>query len=167
MRHSMDEEYFRDSISAISNQGINSPSGKVWKKTVRSLHRRPQKRSDFNSRLAELEIRTPTGLYIGKRLTLGFKEDRTKQVLLKIAKGLYAHSESTSVNPDHRADVNLLTVIPQDLLGLPIILSHEGVFVAAGGTAIDAPVSVYVMVFYDRVAAYATLAPVDTNWDNQ
>jgi hypothetical protein len=48
----MDEEYVRNSLSAISNVGANKDAHYAWKATHRALMRRPALNADFKGRIA-------------------------------------------------------------------------------------------------------------------
>jgi hypothetical protein len=83
--YSKDEEYVRNSLSAISNLGENKDALYAWKKTHRGLKRKPAVYADFRSRITPVEIHgaTLSGLL--------FSQQRTEKVVTKIARGLHYH----------------------------------------------------------------------------
>jgi len=82
----MDEEYVRNSLSAISNVSANKDAHYAWKATHRALMRRPALNADFRGRIAPFEVQS------AKLPGLMFSQERTEKVIKKIALGLHCHN---------------------------------------------------------------------------
>lgn len=81
----MDEEYVRNAFAPISNVTGNAAAMQAWKKTHRSIKRRPAMYADFAQRIF------PVAVGGAKRLALGFSRERTIKVIRKIILGLHYH----------------------------------------------------------------------------
>ena len=80
--YALDEEYFRNNISMISNHEY---AADIWEATRRSYKRKPKILADITSRVF-------LGKFGPKPLPiLKFDAERTNRVLIKIAKGLIFH----------------------------------------------------------------------------
>lgn len=80
-----DEEYVRNSLSAISNLGKNKDALYAWKAAHRALLRRPAIAADFRGRMAPFRVNG------AKVIGLQFSQERTEKVIQKIAIGLHYH----------------------------------------------------------------------------
>src|SRR5258707_4205943 len=81
----MDEEYVRNAFAPISNVSASTDALQAWKKTHRSIKRRPALHSDFMQRIFPVSIG-------GVNLSgLSFSQARTEKVMRKIVLGLHYH----------------------------------------------------------------------------
>jgi hypothetical protein len=88
-----DDEYFRTVIAGAS---FADPVGRrIWdEKVVRStLKRSPRLSAALVSRLVDIDIKTPAGVYLGIQEALLVDFGRVNRVLEKIVRGLYFHHE--------------------------------------------------------------------------
>lgn len=153
VKFSKDEEYFRDFISATSSDKKGSRANEIWQKTRRSLKRSQSKNREFRKRLEQVDIVSPAGIFLGKRLTLSAEDRRLGNVIEKIGRGLHADITGVSAPPDWKRIVYPLgqpTKIPEELLIPNLVIHYDGVFACRGGIAVDAPTSVWLMQFFDK-----------------
>jgi hypothetical protein len=80
-----DEEYVRNSLTAISDLSANNDALFAWKKTHRGLQRRSALYADFKNHMFPLKVQSAT------LLGLKFSQSRTEKVVRKIARGLHYH----------------------------------------------------------------------------
>lgn len=86
---SLDEEYFRDNISALYAPNYEIIVNPIWNKAFRSLGYRPAKGADLRSRLGKaISLYAEDGRFLGESSEFKFSMTRTNRVLQKIAQGL-------------------------------------------------------------------------------
>ena len=88
---SRDEELFR--VFAASGMAYEDTQGRrIWDEKIRpSLKRSPKFRWLLRDSLAQLELKSDAGLYLGKQIGFSADSIRSGRLLTKIAKGLYYH----------------------------------------------------------------------------
>jgi hypothetical protein len=95
----MDEEYVRNSLTAISNVGANMDALYAWKAAHRALLRRPAVNTDFRGRISPVEV------HGAKQLGLYFSKPRTEKVIRKIGLGLHYFSTGLRVPSDFETQI--------------------------------------------------------------
>lgn len=97
---SKDEEYFRDLVGPT---GLDFPGGDDIYWTTKKSWQRPQGHSRLKMIMHDahpVELRSKTGLYLGKAIDVRPDIDRVNRVGLKIARGVVFHDTGASVDPD-------------------------------------------------------------------
>lgn len=141
--YSLDEEYFRNNISMISDYG---KAKEIWEATRRSYRRRPRIFGEITSRVFPVRI--------GANVlpVVRFDRQRTSRVLAKIAKGLVYHHTGRSLPSDQPADVLLdadLEKIDELIRQLPYRRRWGKTFGYVGGMATDEPdVGLWILIFF-------------------
>lgn len=158
-KYAKDEQYFLTNISAISNQNINEVAKVIWQKVRRSYLRRRSLHNDLSSRMARVEITTPSGLYLKTETVLKIPKDRTNKVLTKIAKGLFLFHTQSHVPENFVAEIYLQ---PKDFL--PDLLKKsqfkgvfEDIFTYAGAVTAAQELSIWWMSIFKSVLAIVIL----------
>lgn len=85
---SQDEEYFL-SVIMLTDAGVTETGRSHWKKLRRMYNRRRGVKSTIASSIENKPYFTPTGIYLGHRLTISHDDSRFRNVVLKIVRGLY------------------------------------------------------------------------------
>jgi hypothetical protein len=88
---SKDDEYFRLKLCLRHDAGENPKARANWDSILRSLKRKEATglRRSFYSDFRDVELQTPTGLYIGNRLAYHVDMTRIRKVVERIVRGLY------------------------------------------------------------------------------
>ena len=143
--YSLDEEYFRNNISMLSNPAHAWP---IWKAAHRSLKRRPKLYTDTMRRISPLQI--------GDLVVplMRYEAKRTNRVLSKISLGLlFHHTHQRLANSVRHEAFPLEGDIPDSLRSvirkLPFRGRWEGTFAYIGGMCTDDPnTGLWLMAFY-------------------
>src|SRR3972149_962327 len=142
--YSLDEEYFRNNVSMLSNPEHAAP---IWKAAHRSLKRSPKLDADTMRRLSVTDsagIRLPV---------LRYDAMRTNRVLVKIAHGLVYHHTGRRLPDSVRTEAFPVEDVPNSLKELtpklPFRGRWQGVFAYTGGMSADDPdTGVWLFAFY-------------------
>lgn len=103
----MDEEYVRNAFAPISNVTGSSDAMQAWKKTHRSIKRRPALNADFMKRIFPVSVG-------GVNLPgLAFSQARTEKVMRKIVLGLHYHHTGVRLPNDVEMTIHFQ---PKDIL---------------------------------------------------
>ncbi len=88
---SKDDEYFRLKISMRDGIGSNPAARATWSRAFYSLSRSQATglRTRFLSDLRYVNLKTPSGLYVGRRLGYDVDMNRIRSVVGRIVRGLY------------------------------------------------------------------------------
>lgn len=88
----MDEEYFRNNLAIALVRDYNSIVAPLFEKFRRAYKQQPSKFRELRKRLLkDVDLVTPSGIFLGKTMTYQFSIERTLNVVLKIARGLHHH----------------------------------------------------------------------------
>lgn len=104
---SKDDEYLRDTLAVNHKTRMHPNSRVAFRALLRSL-RNPKKRGYrawFLGRTREVDIRTPSGLYVGKTGILNVDMRRVNQSVERIVRGLYWHETRTVLPISQRVTV--------------------------------------------------------------
>lgn len=95
----LDEEYVRNAFAPISNVTGSADALQAWKKTHRSIKRRPAMYADFTKRM--IPVKAGAATLPG----LTFSQARTEKVMRKIVLGLHYHHTGKRLPDDVEMDV--------------------------------------------------------------
>lgn len=88
---SKDEDLFLAAFM-FSSAGISEVGQAIWRQTLRRAYsKNPGLRWRISRSIQEVEVSTPAGLYLGRRMTIRPDERRSAQFVAKIVRGLYHH----------------------------------------------------------------------------
>jgi hypothetical protein len=142
----MDEEYVRNAFAPISNVSASTDALQAWKKTHRSIKRRPSMYADFVKRMLPVSD--------GKDNLLGltFSQARTEKVMRKIVLGLHYHHTGVRLPNDVEMTVHFQpTTMLDDFLKHRRYAGYYGdTFSYAGAFAAEGD-SVWWLSFYKSI----------------
>jgi hypothetical protein len=150
-----DEEYVRNSLSAISNLSENKDAFTAWKTTHRALKRRPALNADFRSRISAVEVH-------GAKLPgLQFSQQRTVKVIKKMIAGLHYHHTGNRLSDTVETEVFYNPdVILEDSLRLARYKGYFGsAFSYAGAVSREGDAAIWWLSFYASVLFIVVLTP--------
>ncbi len=150
-----DEEYVRNSLSAISNLSANKDAFTAWKTTHRALKRRPALNADFRSRISTVEVQG------AKMLGLEFSQQRTEKVVKKMVAGLHYHHTGKRLPENIEAEVSYNPdVLLEDMLRQAGFKGYFGkAFSYAGGVSREGDAAIWWLSFYASVLFIVVLTP--------
>ena len=97
---SKDEELFLATL-LFSDAGVTTIGRQLWKEKMSRAYSRPQGIAKIIARmLRQAHIRTPVGIYLGKRMALDIDYDRLYRVVSKIVRGLYYYEYKEALGKD-------------------------------------------------------------------
>jgi hypothetical protein len=142
--YSLDEEYFRNNISMVSDY---RHAEQVWKTTKRSLSYSPGLQRDLLTRISPVRIGTHN------LARLDFDASRTDRVLVKIARGLVYHHSGHRLLDIISAEAQQTEELPDGIRSITNQLRLRGrcgnTFCYMGGIAAEDPeCSLWILVFY-------------------
>jgi hypothetical protein len=86
---SRDEEYFLAALM-FSEAGITATGKKLWDEKLRRMYAKNLGlRRQMGKSMRPVELTTPAGIYLGRRLALGYNEQRLESIATKVVRGLY------------------------------------------------------------------------------
>lgn len=148
-----DDEYFR---ICVLTQPYNNPTGwKIWEEKVirRTLRRSPSLRKRLLDNLIRVELRSPSGVYLGEGEALQFHVSRINRVVKRIVRGLYWYHYGSKLAPEigflitKDSDVSGVTDIINNYTDLSFI-DKETFQYRHGIAAEDPDQSIWVLRFY-------------------
>jgi hypothetical protein len=93
---SRDEEYFLASLM-FSDAGVTEPGRKLWAEKLHRMYvKNPGIRRQVAQSLQPVDLRTPAGIHLGRRMALRYNEKRLEAVVEKIVRGLFYLERGTS-----------------------------------------------------------------------
>jgi len=95
---SKDEEYFLSAMM-MSDAGITEAGRKHWEKLRKVFARNRGGFHSIRPNLKRVSVYTPSGLYGGESISFKYDDERFREVVTKIAKGLYYFEYETRL-PD-------------------------------------------------------------------
>jgi hypothetical protein len=142
----MDEEYVRNAFAPISNVSGSTDALQAWKKTHRSIKRRPALFADFMKRTLPVSVGNV------KLLGLSFSQARTEKVIRKIVLGLHYHHTGVRLPNDVEMTIHFQ---PKDILDNILKLrqyagNYGGTISYAAAFAVEGD-SVWWLSFYQSI----------------
>lgn len=168
---SHDEEYFLASLM-FSDAGTTEPGRRLWSE---KLHRMYSKnlglRRTIGRGLHPVQLRTPAGIYLGRRMALDVQESRLEAVAIKIVRGLHYLETGTAAPADWDIDCMLLrerkhfeAVAQHNHMLSPGEYSWEEVFQYRRGIVAGEPLkSIWLLWFWRSHSFWVTSQPAAAN----
>ncbi|VEN74328.1 putative HNH endonuclease [Candidatus Desulfarcum epimagneticum] len=162
---SKDDEYFRLVMATSINTNI-SESTKLRDKALRALEKPNKKgfQKAFLNRIKEVELYTPTGLFICNTALYNADFERLNKVASRIVRGLYFYHRKVSIpkrhiinvipfqtlNPDDKELMNKISkVVSHILIKTPIIIGDDVFKYWHGFNDDEQDCSIWVLQFYN------------------
>lgn len=83
----------------FSDAGVTEPGQKLWREKLQRMYAKNLGlRRQIGSSLCPVQLTTPAGIYLGRRMALNVQESRLETVVAKIVRGLH-YIETDSVAP--------------------------------------------------------------------
>jgi hypothetical protein len=175
---SKDEEYFRLKL-CLSEQVGNNPDARRNREAIFRSLERPEatlfKRS-FLSDMRSIQLRTPAGIYLGRRLAFDVDLSRIFRVVEKSIKGLFFYETGHRLHPLYEVDIQsneTLNEYPLEVLKewkqtILLPLAHlspktigEGIFAYRFHITEEDPfVSAWLLTFYEQVSFLGLTGPM-------
>jgi len=174
---SKDEEYFRLKLCLGEQVGDNAAARKNRATIFRSLER-PQAaglRRSLVSDIRTVQVRTPAGIYLGRRLAFDVDIERIFRVVEKTVRGLFFNETGQRLHPGYEVRVHsddTLRDEPAEVLEewrqtIIIPLAHKTAKVIGNGTfsyrfhvtGEDPFLSVWALTFYSKVSFLCLTGP--------
>jgi hypothetical protein len=151
----LDDEYFR--VCVLTNPDPSPIGWKIWDKKVigSSLERSPPLRQRLLGDIIEVELRSPSGLIIGKAPGIRFEKSRINHVIQRIIRGLYWHHHKKVLPPE----TNFTILKDPHVSGVAEIINNHTVLSMVdketfqyrhGVTDEDPSASIWLLRFYTR-----------------
>ena len=97
---SKDEELFLATL-LFSDAGVTAIGRQLWNEKMSRAYSRPQGIAKVIARmLSQAHVRTPAGIYLGRRMALDIDYDRLYRVVAKIVRGLYYYEFKEPLGKD-------------------------------------------------------------------
>lgn len=166
---SKDEEFFLATF-LFSDAGVSEAGQKIWNARQRRAYDKNSglKRAIIRA-LREVNIFTPTGIWVPPRMAVGLDHPRLNKVVEQIVRGLFRFETETNLDPTMRAEVApLLTEAAfEEVKNIAREVrcgsrSWPGVFEYRFGLSADTPqASIWFVRFFDRICYWAVIAPAE------
>lgn len=116
---SEDDEYFRLKLCLRSDASEHPQAKAIWDSIFRSLNRKEAKglRSSFISDIRRIQLRTQTGLYIGRTLAYDVDMNRICRVVERTVRGLYFAESCNPLGISNEVRISTYEEIPSNKLG--------------------------------------------------
>jgi hypothetical protein len=152
---SKEDEYFRWFVATASGES-QVAEALIKDKVVRQFRQKPKLLQAIMKHSRYAEIKTPSGLYLGKAPAFEFKRDRIQSVITRITKGFFCHFYGERL-PDNYVIKDFLLNPQLDevqkflLLQIPLHEIGTGVFSFRFQSDISDPnFTAWLYMFYDR-----------------
>ena len=174
---SLDDEYFRLMLTLRDDVADHEDVKKTLPTVMRSLTK--PKKTGFKNALLQamhkVDIRTPAGLYLGKKGAYDVNLERLDRVVARITKGLFYREISTHLPKNYEvaaySESGLRDVSPADIAQLqkdivqplmtqkPKIIGNNVFSYRVLFTEEDPNVSAWLLLFYEKVAFICITLP--------
>ncbi len=167
---SNDDEYFRAVIVSSINVDHDSNAQKINQALLRSM-KNPNKKgfaSMIRQSLAEVEVKTPSGIYLGKTPAIKVDKKRFDSVAKRILKGLYFYEKGHSIPKGYEVhnyfsqfapDRSLMEILKTGRWSQPKIIG-DNIFGYCYAVAEDnANIVVFQSKFYNGLDFYGGVIP--------
>lgn len=175
--YSKDDTYFRDMICLRQEIGNNPYVQKLLPLVVRSITRKESQRyfGYIYSRMAEKDVFTTTGLWVGKQPTVVVDMIRISRVIERITKGLFYYEIGSILDLPYGVDVMTLEYLntlnyEQSRLFIKVFLVPilevnfqdvgSGIFKYRFRKSDNPNCTIWQFVFYDKVPIYSITLPL-------
>lgn len=158
---SKEDEYFRWFIATVSGE---SPIAEalIKDKVVRQFRKKPKLLRTILKHRGYVDVKTPSGIYLGKKPAFIYKRDRIQSVITRITKGFFFHFykerlPENYVVEDFQLNPRLDEVQEFLLSKIPLYEIGNGVFSFKFQRDTDDPYfTAWLYMFYDRtlIATY-------------
>ena len=158
------DEQFRVYLAAAVGDK-NASARKLWKdNSLATLRKNRKLVTALSSTMREVEVKTPSGIAIGKRIAYLWPSRVYEAVVARIARGLYFHHFDEILGERVECEVGLQYALPrkylEDTADWPSVQIGE-MFAYRYGRAVESPLnSVWVFEFYQGHWASVETRPV-------